>query len=378
MKNILLIMLAAGMILFFPWVTVYAEETGSIAEELGIDTSAITENLSPDVREFAEEHNLTVENTEAMSEITPGQVLGYIWDTFCEKLKEPLKLLASLMSVILVSAIVSSTEDTVSNKSLSKVFGIISVLITIGIISDSVSGCIDTAVEALDSGGTFMIGYVPVFAGITASSGSVTSAAAYNILVLLVAQLTVRISANYVVPILSLCMSMGIIEAINPDFHLSGITEGVKKAITFSMGFVMTIFIGLLSLQSIVGASADTLGVKAAKYMVSNWVPVVGGAVADTYATVKHSLGLLRGGAGFVGIILLFVMLVPPLLEITAMRFVFSAADIISDIFGISQVKTLIKNTSWILSTIFSILTCFAVMLIISTTILMLVGLNVA
>ena len=140
----------------------------------------------------------------------------------------------------------------------------------------------------------------------------------------------------------------------------------------------MVIFIGLMSLQSIVGASADTLGVKAAKYMVSNWIPFIGGAIADTYTTVKHSLGLLRGGAGFLGIAVVFVMVVPPLIEIIAMRMIFSIADIVSDLFNVPQMKILLKNTGWILSITFSILMCFAVMFIISTTMLMLVGLNVS
>ncbi len=350
----------------------------SLADELGIDTAPLSENLTPEARDFIEEKNLTVENTDEMTKITPYEVLTYIWDTFKSKLGKPLRVFAELLSVILISAVISSTEDTLSNKSVTRIFGVISVLISVGIISTSVSDCIETATASLDSGGTFMIGYVPVFAGITASSGGVTSATAYSVLIILIAELTVQLASNIVVPSLSVCMAMGVVEAINPEFRLSAVTEGIKKAITFAMGFIMTVFIGLLSLQSIVGASADTLGVKAAKYVVSNFVPVVGGAVADTYTTVKHSLGLLRGGAGFIGIAAVFVTLVPPLLEILAMRLAFSLADIVSDIFGTGQLKILIKNTNWILAIIFSIMVCFSVMLIISTAILMLVGLNVA
>ena len=112
--------------------------------------------------------------------------------------------------------------------------------------------------------------------------------------------------------------------------------------------------------------------------MVSNCIPVVGGAIADTYTTVKNSLGLLRGGVGFFGIAAIFIMILPPLLEIAAMKLMFTAADVVSELFGVSQVKILIKNTNWILSTVFSILVCFSVMLIISTTILRLVGLNIS
>ncbi len=310
------------------------QDISEIAEELGIDTGSLSDELTPEAKDFLAENNIAADNPEAIAEITPKDVFLYVWEEFKKSLSKPLRVLSSLLAVILVAALIEGMEDSIPNKSLSKIFGVICVLISVGIIADSVSGSINRAAEALDSGGTFMIGYVPVFAGITASSGGITSAVAYNMLVLLVAQTTVQLSGEIIVPALSVCMAMGIVEAINPGFRLSGITEALKKAVTFIMGFIMTVFIGLLSLQSIVGASADTLGVKAAKYVVSNFIPVIGGAVADTYATVKNSLGLLRGGVGFIGIAAIFIMILPPVLDITAMRLVFGAADVAAELVG--------------------------------------------
>jgi len=378
MKKITAVIIAAVICAAALCLTAAAEVSPDIAEKIGIDTEEITGNMPQETRDILAENGLSADNTEAIAEITPGDVFAYMWREFKKSLVRPLEVLASLLAVILAAALTEGMRDSLPNNGVSKIFGVISVLVSVGIISDAVSDSIRSAAEALYSGGTFMTGYVPVFAGITASSGSVTSAVAYNMLVLLVAQAAVQISGEVIVPALSVCMAMGIVEAINPDFRLSGITEAVKKAVSFVLGFIMTIFIGLLSLQSIVGASADTLGVKAAKYVVSNFIPVVGGAVADTYATVKNSLGLLRGGAGFIGIAAIFVMILPPILEITAMRLVFGITDIVTELFGIPQLKILVKNTGWILSTVFSILVCFAVMLIISTAILMLVGLNVS
>lgn len=377
MKKIVYVLILTVVIIFLPS-KVCAQEQASITDELGIDTEIVDDSIPPEVKSFIDEKNISVENTDTMTEITPLEVLDYIWDTFKDKLTKPLQILASLLAIMLISVIVNNMKDTLSNKSTSGMFGVISVLISVGLISSSVSSCIDTASETLTSGSQFMIGYVPVFAGITASSGSVTSATAYNLLVILVSQGAAQIFADIIVPVLSLCMAVGIIEAINPEIRLSGITEGIKKGVTFVIGLVMVVFIGLMSLQSIVGASADTLGVKAAKYMVANWIPFIGGAIADTYTTVKHSLGLLRGGAGFLGIAVVFMIVVPPLIEIIAMRMIFSIADIISDLFNVPQIKILLKNTGWILSITFSILICFAVMFIISTTMLMLVGLNVS
>ncbi|MDE7288166.1 MAG: stage III sporulation protein AE [Oscillospiraceae bacterium] len=378
MKKFILIFLSVFFLIFFTGMTASAEEMLNIADELEIDTEGIDENLTPEVKEFFEENNISPSNPETMTEIMPKDVFAYVWEQFKTALKKPIKVFASIMAVILIAAFIESMEDSMSNKSLSKIFGVICVLISVGIISDAVSGSIKTAAEALNSGGTFMIGYVPVFAGITASSGSVTSAVSYNMLLLLVAETAVQLSGEMIIPVLSVCMAMGIVESINPDFHLSGITEAVKNVVTFVLGFIMTIFIGLLSLQSIVGASADTLGVKAAKFMVSNCIPVVGGAIADTYTTVKSSLGLLRGGAGFFGIAAIFLIILPPILEIAAVKLMLTAADVVSELFGVSQIKIMIKNSNWVMTTVFSLLICFSVMLIISTAVLMLVGLNIS
>ena len=381
-----IVLIITMLFIFFPSMAVFAEESGEayrnggagISEELGIDTGSLGDNLTPEVREFVDESGLSPDNTEAMTGISPIDMIKYVWNEFRGALIRPVRVLASLMAVILIAAVIESMEDSISSKPMSKIFGVICVLVSVGIVSSSVSESISAAAEALNSGGTFMLGYVPVFAGITASSGSVTSAVAYNILVLMVAEASVTISGEIIIPSLSVCMAMGIVEAINPDFHLSGITEAIKNVVTFVMGFIMTIFLGLLSLQSIVGASADTLGVKAAKFMVSNFVPVIGGAIADTYTTVKSSLGLLRGGVGFFGIAVIFIMILPPILEVGAMKLMFMGAGVIAELFGVNQVKILLKNTNWILSTVFSILISFSVMLIISTAILMLVGLNIS
>ena len=377
MKKFFFILIIVILTFSAAGVSVCAQDN-NIAEELEINTDGLQDKLTPEVRDIIEEKDLTPDNAEAMTKITPGEVFKYIWNQFRIAVVKPLKIMASLFAVILIASLIESMEDSIADKSLSKIFGVICVMISVGIISASVSESLVVASEALTSGGTFMIGYVPVFAGITASSGSVTSAVAYNMLLLLVAETAVQLSGEVIIPALSVCMAMGIVEAINPDFKLSGITEAIKNVVTFVLGFVMTIFIGLLSLQSIVGASADTLGVKAAKFMVSNCIPVVGGAIADTYTTVKNSLGLLRGGVGFFGIAAIFIMILPPLLEIAAMKLMFTVADVVSELFGVNQVKILIKNTNWILSTIFSILICFSVMLIISTAVLMLVGLNIS
>jgi stage III sporulation protein AE len=353
------------------------EEAMSIAAaEIGVDVDELQEGVPDSAEDLLNDRGITPTNTEAMTSINPGEILGYLWDTVKSKAAYPLKIFAAIVAVIMLSAVVEGLGDTIADKKLTKIYGIICVIVAVSVISSPVSETIHSAAQALNDGGIFMAGYIPVFSGITASSGHFTSAASYSLIVIFASDAAVLLASNFMIPILSICMALGIVEAINPNFSLTGITNAVQTGTKVIITFIMVVFLGLLSTQSIIGASADTLGVKAAKFAASNFIPVVGSAVADAYTTVKASLGLLRGGVGFFGIAAIFLLAAPPLIEVGLMRLAFSAAELVTDVFGVNSVKILLKNTVKILSLIFSVLVCFAVMLIISTAIVMLIGLN--
>ncbi|MDR0946438.1 MAG: stage III sporulation protein AE [Ruminococcus sp.] len=381
MKKLCSLILLLILIIVFP-PPIFAEESAAedpaeiAADEIGIDVSQIQGDLPDSAYDMLDDNGITPTSTDSMTQLNPLDIFGYIWETLTSKITYPLRVFASILAVILLSALVEGLQDTISDPKLTRIYGIICVMVAVSIISAPLSETIQSAAASLSEGGLFMASYIPVFAGITASSGHITSAASYSLVVVFASDAAVIIASNYMVPILSICMALGIIEAINPNFSLSGITSAIQKITQIVIAFTMVIFLGLLSTQSIIGASADTLGVKAAKFAASNFIPVVGSAVADAYTTVKASLGLLRGGVGFFGIAAIFAMVVPPLLEVGMMRLAFSAAELVSDMFGADAIKVLLKNCVKILSLIFSLLVCFSIMLTISTAIVMLVGLS--
>ena len=353
-----------------------AEDLSGVAEELNIDIDEVTPRLDSDAEEFINQHEITIDNADSMIKLSPLDLLSYAYDSFKSNLTLPLKTFTALLAVIFLSSLIEGLGDSSPNKHLSKTYGIIGVLVSVSVITKPVSEVIGSASSTITQGGTFMLTYIPVFAGLSASTGNISSAMAYNMIVALAAQSAVQLTSGILVPALSVCMAIGIVGAVNPDFNLTGLTGSIKKATSFLLGFIMTIFIGLLSLQSILGTSVDSLGLKAAKFIASNFVPVIGGAVADAYGTVRSSLGLLKSSVGFFGILAIFFMVLPSIMLVISMRLVFSASEIIAELFGVSRLKILFKNTADILGLMFSLLICFSIMFILSTAILMLTGLS--
>lgn len=357
----------------------FAEENEKkeLSSEIGIDFSDISKSVPYDAAEIIEKNRISPDDAENITKISPYEVFGYMMGQLKSKINYPLKLTAMLFSVIIAAAITQNFGNCLESKGLSGVYENVCVLIAVGIVSEPIINCVNTAADTLYSGSEFITSYVPIFSGIIASSGSVTSASLYSIFLMLFSEIASVAAADLLMPFVSMCMALGIIEAINSDLCLTDITDFIYKAVKFILGFLMTVFIGLLSLQSIIGASADTLGVKAAKYLASNCIPVIGGAVADAYTTLKSSLGILRGGAGFFGITVVFLSVFPSLAEIFLIRLAFSVAEMVGGIFGLKGIKTLAHNSAVVLSVITSLLICFAMMLITATAVMMLIGLDV-
>lgn len=376
MKKIIFAIITAVLTLLLLSFSVSAEEISldELAEEYGI--SEISEALPYDTESFLKDKGISPDDPDSITKLTPKTVISYMWGKLKYSAAAPIRLFGIILSVIILGAASGASADSLGNKGSIELYRTITVMIAVILTVPSIETCIKDSAATLKSGSEFMLCYVPVFAGISAAAGNAASSLSYNAIVLLIAEASVKIASDMLMPVISVCMAMNIIDAINPSFSLSSVTGLMKKATSLFLGFGMTIFTGLLSIQSIVGASADTLGVKAAKFVVSNFVPVVGSAVADAYSTMRSGLGLLRGAAGAFGIIALCVTLLPPVLQTFCLYLAMTAGEAAAEMFGVKELGTFFKGAASVLSLTAAILACFGVMFVISTVILMAAGLG--
>ncbi len=362
MKKILLI-----VILFFGMCMPVTAEENYGADEFYSSSGA--EDLS--AGELLEENGISFENPRSILFLTPSKIWDIITETTEEKLYAPLKLVVSVIIVIILTSLADGMGDTVKNRQLSGIFEIICVLAAVGVIFVPVCECLDVVSQALSEGSEFMLGFVPVFSGISAAGGHVTSAAGYSAAILGFSNVAISAAEDFFLPLLSMCLSTAIVDSCCDAVNLGGIINAVRKIVTWGLGLVMTVFTGILSIQSIVGASADSVTAKAAKYVLSNSIPLVGSAASDAYSTVKGSILLLKNGVGGIGIAALAVMLLPSLVHTLVYRLAFSLLGSISEIFTTKKLVQLFKNINSILSAAFGILICFMLMFIISTGVVM-------
>jgi stage III sporulation protein AE len=332
--------------------------------------------LPETVRHFMHENTITPDNAGALS-LSPFAVIRGMWDILMLEMSRPLRMLAALTGVILLCAVVETLRDgSDSNKSTGKAsdaFGIVGVLAGAGLMVMYVSDILVRAAATLHSGGIFLMTFVPVFAGVMAIAGQLTTASVFATSVITAGQVFTYITSVILTPLASVILGVSAAGAITPDLKIEALAQTVQKVVIWTLGLLVAVFTGLLSLQSFVSSATDTVAMRAAKFTVSNSVPFVGGAVSDALSAVRGSVNVLRGSTGTFGIIAGLVIIVPTLASVFLHKLALSVAAAVSSVFGLTQLSGLLKSGESVMGIIFALLFCFTLILTISVGLMLMI-----
>ncbi|MGN0651099.1 MAG: hypothetical protein ACI4KM_11730 [Oscillospiraceae bacterium] len=367
MKIIIAIICAAAFLLC-PY-AVHAEPAQNIGAQAAED---LQQAVPPEAAELLEDSGITPENNGAAG-LSLGGVVNYLLGLLTERAAKPLRLLVSLAGIVLLSAIARSAADTATG-SMNGVFATVGVLAGAGMTTAAVADCLNEVMQLLYAASAFMLVFIPTFAGILAVMGRAAAASAVNTVTLAAAQLFSQLAVNFLVPLCGSVMGLSITGAVHPELKITSLGEFIKKVVMWVLTALMTIFISILSLQTFVTNSADSVLIRTAKFAVSSAVPIVGGTISDAVSTVGGSLALLHSGVGTYGMIAAAVMIMPMLITVICYKAALCCAEAVSDIFGIKELSALFKSCGAVMSIIIAVIACFLLMNTVSAAIMLAIG----
>lgn len=346
----------------------------SYAEDYGQDE--VYEALPDDVQEYFDENEITPDNNGALT-YTPKSVLEDLWSIFSKEVVKPLKMLCVLLGVVILCALVESMRDSTGNGSASVTFKVVGVLACAGMMCSYIAESITYATQTISSAGTFMLAFIPAFAGMVALNGQTSTATVFSSVLIIATQVFSQLAVTFLMPLSSSVLGISVAGAVNPELKIDNLATTVKKIVVWGIGLLMTVFVGLLSMQSFITTSADSITMKAAKFAVSSSVPIVGGAVSDALSTVKGSIALVKSSMGTFGIVAGAGLVLPALASVVCYKFALNIAAAVSDMFGVSPLTALLKSGESVITIVMALLFCFMIMVIVSTALVLIVGTGV-
>ena len=257
-----------------------------------------------------------------------------------------LRLLARVVGLLLLSAVAAALRDSMKSGSVSRAFSFCSALAILASLLTCGYRTVQTAAEYFSALGHMTSASIPLLAALYAMGGNVTTAASGAAGMTLYLTLTEELVGKTIVPFSGICLAFAAMEAMDPGLRLGTLAATVKKQYTTCLAFLMTILLAMLGAQTTLGARADTLAMRGAKFAAGNLIPVVGGSVSELLRTVSAGVGYLRGTVGICGVLLLLLTLFPVLAELLLYRLVWQIGASVADLVGCPSEKKLLDEVA--------------------------------
>ena len=195
------------------------------------------------------------ENTEALTEIQFSDLTDTVLTELKTQIHAPLQTLSLLTGIILLSALAGSLKGEKS--SVSQICDITAVLCAAGTVIVPIAELFRNCTAILEQTADFMAAFSGMFGGILAVSGHLTASAGYQGAMLVLCNIALEIAVRFLFPFLMAGIAAGLTDSVSPEVSLSGILKFIQKVTVWVLGFLMSLFLGFLSFQSVISVSAD-------------------------------------------------------------------------------------------------------------------------
>ncbi|MEF9852490.1 MAG: hypothetical protein RR787_00735 [Hydrogenoanaerobacterium sp.] len=375
----LVVVIFTFCVLFTQCFSAEADITGEkVKEQLdSVGGAELFDNTPQDAKELL--HNMGVDDIDykKLLSLNPIDFFKALLNIFIDFLHKPLVILASVIGVSVLCALIESLNVSIGQKGISDVFNVTAVLCACTAVVNPIVEAVRMTAAAIQSCADFILSFIPVFVSLVAVGGQPVSATTYNAFLLLIAEIISKITATKLVPIITIYLAFCIVSAFSPNMNLLGAAETAKTVVIWVLGLIVTVFVGLLGVQSMVASGADTVAVKAGKFLVGSFVPVVGKALADAFATAQGCLRLLKTTVGVYAVFVAALTFMPSFLQTLLWYFACSLGAAISDVLGVKQMSRVLKACGTALSLLIAILVFVALLFIVSITIMLITGMGV-
>ena len=149
------------------------------------------------------------------------------------------------------------------------------------------------------------------------------------------------------------------------------IAKFLKSSTIWFLGIILTVFVGVVSLEGTLSSSIDGITAKTAKSIVSSGVPVVGKILGDVVDSVLGCGVILKNAVGLVGVIVIIGICILPILKLSVLTISYQLVESVGGVIADEKIVKLLEQIADIFKILLAILCTISFMVIIGTALLL-------
>ena len=309
-------------------------------------------------------------NSAIKGEIDNTTIYKKILNKLGNEVQTGIKSLACILAIIIIHSILKSISESLENDSVSKLIYYVQYIAIITIIMGNFSDIINLVKETTTNLIGFMNTLIPVLISLMVYTGSITTTSILEPIILFMINFIGNLIQDILIPVILIITSISIISKISDRVQINKISKFLKSSTVWLLGTILTIFVGVVSLEGTLSSSVDGITAKTAKAIVSSAVPVVGKILGDVVDSVLGCGVILKNAVGFVGVIIIIGICILPILKLTVLTFSYKLVASVSEVIADDKILKLLDEIADIFKILLAILVSIMFMVIIGTTLL--------
>lgn len=228
-------------------------------------------------------------NSAVKGKIDTKTIYSNILKILGKEITTSITIIGGILAIIVIHAILKNIGESLGNNSISQVAYFVEYILIVTLIMTSFFEVVDMIKETI----TNLIGYInlliPLLLALVVTSGTAITASVLQPIILGIIIFLGNGITLYVLPLLLISTVLGIVSNLSDKIQIGKLSKMLKSSIVWVMGFVLTLFVTVISLEGTLTSSVDGLTLKSLKATSSTFIPIIGKVLGDSVETVLRS-----------------------------------------------------------------------------------------
>lgn len=306
-------------------------------------------------------------NSAIKGEVDNSSIFKKILSLLGQEFVDSIKAVGSILVIIVIHSILKAISESLENESISKLIYYVQYILIVTIIMSSFSGIVKLVQDTTNNLVGFMNLLVPLLIALMLYTGSIATSGVLEPIILFMINFIGNIIQTIIIPGVLIFAGLVVISKISNNFQIGKISKFFQSSIIWFLGIVLTIFVGVVSLEGTLSSSVDGITAKTTKAVVSTAIPVVGKILGDAVDTVLGCGIILKNAVGLIGVIVVIAICIAPILKLAILTITYKLLAGVCEPIADKNIVSLIEQVGDIFKIFLAILTTISVLLIIGT-----------
>ena len=374
-KIIVIFLIAIFFVLSINSIVIATDENVASQEEI-LESQQDSLNISSFIEETKKYTQNTFEDLD-MGEIFSSAITGDIdnetllktfFNMAGEEVLDCISILGSIVVIIVIHSILKSISEGLENKSISQITYYVQYILIVTLIMTNFADILSMVTTSINNLVGFMNSLIPILITLMLTTGNIASAGIIEPIILFIITFIGNFITSVLIPFVLIANVLGIVSKVSDRVQVDKLSKFFNSSVVWVLGIVLTIFVGVLSVEGSLSSTVDGITAKTAKAAVTNFIPVVGKILGDAVDTVIGCSNVLKNAVGIIGVIVILCICVGPIIKLAVLMALYYLAGAVCQPIADDRIVKLLDQMGDTFKMLLAIMCSVSVMLIVGTT----------